>query len=69
MTKTTGLRVVDEDDDDPMLVDAAGNAVDTWREDYPYDERLSRAEYEHHKRLLRQDELLKLPRTRSRRPA
>jgi polyphosphate kinase 2 len=59
VTKTTGLRVVDEDDDDPMLVDAAGNAVDTWREDYPYDERLSRAEYEHHKRLL-QIELLKL---------
>jgi polyphosphate kinase len=59
VTKTAGLHVVDEDDDDPMLVDAAGNAVDTWREDYPYDERLSRAEYEHHKRLL-QIELLKL---------
>jgi polyphosphate kinase 2 (PPK2 family) len=33
--------------------------VDTWREDYPYAERLGRDEYEHQKRLL-QVELLKL---------
>jgi polyphosphate kinase 2 len=33
--------------------------VDTWREGYPYDERLSRREYERDKRLL-QIELLKL---------
>ncbi|HET9168004.1 MAG TPA: polyphosphate kinase 2 [Actinospica sp.] len=59
VTRTEGLHVVDEDDDDPVLVDADGNAVDTWRENYPYDERLSRAEYEQHKRLL-QIELLKL---------
>jgi polyphosphate kinase 2 len=59
VTDTAGLRVVDEDDDDPALIDADGNAVDTWRESYPYDERLSRGAYEHDKRLL-QIELLKL---------
>ncbi|HWG23892.1 MAG TPA: hypothetical protein VG296_07235 [Actinospica sp.] len=59
VTRTEGLRVQDADDDDPVLVDADGNAVDTWRENYPYAERISRAEYEHDKRLL-QIELLKL---------
>nr|WP_232232970.1 polyphosphate kinase 2 [Kitasatospora arboriphila] len=34
------------------------NVIDTWREDYPYDERMSRDEYELEKRLL-QIELLK----------
>ncbi len=33
--------------------------VDTWRENYPYDERMRRDEYEAQKRLL-QIELLKL---------
>ncbi len=33
--------------------------VDTWRENYPYDERMTRPEYEEQKRLL-QIELLKL---------
>jgi len=54
-----GLRVDDSDDDDPVLYNADGTPVDTWREDYPYDARLTRAEYEHDKRLL-QIELLKL---------
>jgi polyphosphate kinase 2 len=53
------LRVDDSDDDDPVLYYADGAPVDTWREDYPYDTRLTRAEYEHDKRLL-QIELLKL---------
>ncbi len=52
-------RFFDDDDDDPVLLDAAGLAVDTWRENYPYDERLTRNEYEEQKRLL-QIELLKL---------
>jgi polyphosphate kinase 2 len=52
-------RVRDDDDDDPVLLDHAGIAVDTWRENYPYDERMSRDEYEEQKRLL-QIELLKL---------
>jgi polyphosphate kinase len=53
------FRVEDIDDDDPLLRSADGRIVDTWREGYPYDERLSREEYEHDKRLL-QIELLKL---------
>ncbi len=47
------------EDDDPVLLGPDGRPVDTWREGYPYDERLSRTEYEHQKRLL-QIELLKL---------
>jgi polyphosphate kinase len=54
-----GYRVADDDDDDPVLLNADGTPVDTWREDYPYDERMARPEYDHHKRLL-QIELLKL---------
>ncbi|GAA0796127.1 polyphosphate kinase 2 [Spirilliplanes yamanashiensis] len=52
-------RVEADDDDDPVLFNADGSPVDTWREDYPYDERLSRDEYDQQKRLL-QIELLKL---------
>jgi polyphosphate kinase 2 (PPK2 family) len=51
--------VHDDDDDDPILLDANGIPVDTWRENYPYDERMKREEYEEQKRLL-QIELLKL---------
>ncbi|HEY0933886.1 MAG TPA: polyphosphate kinase 2, partial [Trebonia sp.] len=36
-----------------------GTPVDTWRQDYPYAERMTRAYYEQHKRLL-QIELVKL---------
>ena len=50
----------DEDwDDDRELFDPEGNRVDTWREGYPYSERLERREYEIEKRRL-QIELLKL---------
>ncbi|RIT76942.1 polyphosphate kinase 2 [Mycobacteroides abscessus] len=49
----------DDDDDDPVLIAPDGVAVDTWRENYPYDERMSRHQYELEKRLL-QIELLKL---------
>jgi polyphosphate kinase 2 len=50
----------DEDwDDDRELFDPAGNRVDTWREGYPYSERMGRREYEIEKRKL-QIELLKL---------
>jgi polyphosphate kinase 2 len=54
-----GMRVIDDDDDDPVLLWPDGTPVDTWREDYPYDERLHRPEYERTKRLL-QIELVKL---------
>jgi polyphosphate kinase 2 len=54
-----GLVVEEDGDGDPVLLRADGSPVDTWREDYPYPERLSREEYERDKRLL-QIELLKL---------
>ncbi|MEJ3655175.1 polyphosphate kinase 2 [Actinomycetes bacterium KLBMP 9759] len=53
------MRVDDSDDDDPVLLGPDGARVDTWREGYPYDERLPREEYDRVKRLL-QIELLKL---------
>ena len=52
--------VLDDDDDDPVLLLQPGDqVVDTWREGYPYDERMNRHDYEQQKRLL-QIELLKL---------
>ncbi|MFW6599823.1 polyphosphate kinase 2 [Propionibacteriaceae bacterium Y2011] len=52
--------VVEElDDDDPILRSVEGDIVDTWREGYPFVERMSREEYETTKRLL-QIEMLKL---------
>jgi polyphosphate kinase len=54
-----GLTVEDTDDDDPVLLWPDGTPVDTWREDYPYEERMSRDYYEHAKRML-QIELVKL---------
>ena len=40
------FRVLDDADDDPVLLNADGTAIDTWREGYPYDERLDRDEYD-----------------------
>ncbi len=54
-----GFSVDDSDDDDPVLLDASGLPVDTWREGYPYGERLDRTTYDLEKRLL-QIELIKL---------
>jgi polyphosphate kinase len=53
------LVVEDDVDDDPVLRFRDGRVVDTWRENYPYEERLPRDVYEREKRLL-QIELLKL---------
>ena len=53
-----GHSVGEDHDDDPVLIDPAGQAVDTWRENYPYDERLDRDVYDEQKYLL-QVELLK----------
>lgn len=58
-TDDHGYTVNDEDEDDPVLLDRDGNPIQTWRERYPYDERMSRDEYERTKRRL-QIELLKL---------
>ncbi len=44
--------------DDPILLGPDGLPVDTWQEGYPYDDRMSRADYESQKREL-QIELLK----------
>jgi polyphosphate kinase len=55
-----GLRVDDDDEhDDPVLRYPDGRTVDTWREDYPYSEKMTRPEYEYQKRPL-QIELVKL---------
>ena len=59
LVKELGFRVLDDADDDPVLLRADGTPVDTWREDYPYGERLAREIYDRDKRLL-QIELLKL---------
>jgi hypothetical protein len=40
-TDTHGYTVDDEDDDEPVLLDREGRPVETWRERYPYDERMS----------------------------
>ncbi|GAB48374.1 polyphosphate kinase 2 [Mobilicoccus pelagius] len=48
----------DEHGSDPDLIDPGGRAVDTWRESYPYDERLPRDRYDDEKYRL-QVELLK----------
>jgi polyphosphate kinase 2 len=58
-TPEHGYTVDDRDDDDPILLDQDGNHIETWRERYPYDHRMSDEEYERLKRRL-QIELLKL---------
>ena len=54
-----GYTVGDVEGPDPALIDPGGRAVETWREDYPYDELMTRSAYEAEKYLL-QVELLKL---------
>src|SRR5689334_14639374 len=53
------LRVEVDDEGDVCLVRPDGGRIETWRENYPYDDRLSRGAYERDKRLL-QIELLKM---------
>ncbi len=53
------LRIEDDHDGDPVLLRPDGSPVETWREGYPYQDRLPREEYDRSKRLL-QIELLKL---------
>jgi polyphosphate kinase 2 len=53
------LRVEVDEEGDVCLVRADGTRVETWRENHPYELRMSRADYEREKRLL-QIELLKL---------
>ncbi|WP_299533722.1 polyphosphate kinase 2 [uncultured Streptomyces sp.] len=56
-----GLTVDESRPEQPILLDAAGSPIDTWRENYPYDVKVRRREYERTKRVL-QIELLKLQR-------
>jgi hypothetical protein len=44
-----------DEDDDPVRLRADGSPVDTWREGYPYGERLAREIYERDRRLLQID--------------
>src|SRR4029078_3024259 len=41
-----GHTIGDDHDDDPILIDPEGRAVDTWRENYPYDQRMARDQYD-----------------------
>ncbi|MGV9253098.1 polyphosphate kinase 2 [Streptomyces sp. NPDC003697] len=56
-----GLEVDDRRPERPILLDADGRPIETWRENHPYDRRIGRGEYERTKRIL-QIELLKLQR-------
>ena len=56
--RAEGYTVRDDQGEDPDLIDFEGNAIDTWRENYPYDQRMSRSRYDVEKYLL-QIELLK----------
>jgi polyphosphate kinase 2 len=58
---TLGLSAAETWDevDDPVLLGPNGRPIGTWREGYPYAERMSRKDYEFAKRLL-QIELLKM---------
>jgi polyphosphate kinase 2 (PPK2 family) len=57
--ETDGFDVDNDVHDDPVLVGPDGQPVTTWQEDYPYDVRMTRREYEVAKRAV-QIELLKL---------
>ncbi|WP_225803670.1 polyphosphate kinase 2 [Streptomyces sp. NK15101] len=57
----SGLSVDDRRPEQPVLLDASGAPIRTWRENYPYEHKIRRAEYERTKRIL-QIELLKLQR-------
>ncbi|MDQ0964156.1 MULTISPECIES: polyphosphate kinase 2 [unclassified Streptomyces] len=56
-----GLTVDDRRPEQPVLLDDTGRPITTWRENYPYDRKIRRREYERAKRVL-QIEMLKLQR-------
>ncbi|MFD3579432.1 polyphosphate kinase 2 [Streptomyces sp. NPDC058644] len=57
-----GLSVDEARPERPVLLDGQGEPLQTWRENYPYAEKLRRKAYERQKRIL-QIELLKLQRS------
>ncbi|WP_455351737.1 polyphosphate kinase 2 [Streptomyces sp. SYSU K217416] len=56
-----GMTVDDRRPEQPILLGGTGQPLQTWRENYPYDLKMRRREYEQHKRVL-QIEMLKLQR-------
>ncbi|MFJ6997558.1 polyphosphate kinase 2, partial [Streptomyces sp. NPDC003090] len=56
-----GLTVDSSRPEQPILLDGAGEAIETWRENYPYAAKIRRGAYERRKRVL-QIEMLKLQR-------
>ncbi|WTW91976.1 polyphosphate kinase 2 [Streptomycetaceae bacterium NBC_01309] len=54
-----GLTVDRSRPEQPVLLDGSGAPIQTWRENYPYDHKIRRADYERRKRRL-QIEMLKL---------
>ncbi|MFE4213372.1 polyphosphate kinase 2 [Streptomyces sp. NPDC056844] len=56
-----GLTVDTSRPEQPILLDESGLPIRTWRENYPYDRKIRRKEYERMKRVL-QIEMLKLQR-------
>lgn len=56
-----GLTVDTSRPEQPILLDEDGRPIKTWRENYPYDRKIRRREYERIKRIL-QIEMLKLQR-------
>ncbi len=56
-----GLEVDARRPERPVLLDADGAPIETWRENHPYDRKIRRSEYERTKRVL-QIELLKMQR-------
>lgn len=56
-----GLTVDGRRPEQPVLLDERGRPLETWRENYPYERRIRRREYEQEKRIL-QIELLKMQR-------
>ncbi|OKK22081.1 polyphosphate kinase [Streptomyces sp. CB00455] len=56
-----GLSVDTSRPEQPVLLDGAGDPIQTWRDNYPYDVKIGRRAYEREKRIL-QIEMLKLQR-------
>ncbi|MGW7056011.1 polyphosphate kinase 2 [Streptomyces sp. NPDC054887] len=56
-----GLTVDETRPEQPILLDATGQSIKTWQENYPYDRKVRRRDYERRKRVL-QIEVLKLQR-------
>ncbi|UYQ65273.1 polyphosphate kinase 2 [Streptomyces peucetius] len=56
-----GMTVDASQPERPVLLDEDGRPIKTWRQNYPYDRKIPRSEYERQKRVL-QIEMLKLQR-------